>query len=277
MNCIIPYIRQSLEHLYSTEELKSLTLIICRDILELTVTDIYLHREIELPENKRDNLISIIERLQRNEPIQYLRGTADFLGMSLRVTPQVLIPRPETEELATLIIKENPFSSRILDIGTGSGCIAIALARNIPQAAVSAWDISEEALSVARYNNNRQGTKVTFYNKDVLNLPFCEEKYDVIVSNPPYITEEEKKDIAPHILDWEPSIALFVPNQDPLCFYRCIARLGMDMLSGKGKLYVEINRTFGKDIVRMLEELHYQHIRILKDIFKNDRFITAQR
>ncbi|KAA6325060.1 Release factor glutamine methyltransferase [termite gut metagenome] len=277
MNFIIPYIRQSLEHRYSPEELKSLTMIICRDILELNTTDIYLNREIYLSEEKRGKLINVIERLQRNEPIQYIRGTADFFGMSFCVTPAVLIPRPETEELVELVIKENPSPSRILDIGTGSGCIAISLAKNMPQAMVSAWDISEEALSVARYTNDRQGTNVTFYNKDVLNLPWCKEKYDIIVSNPPYITEDEKKDIVPRILDWEPSIALFVPNQDPLRFYRCIARLGIDMLSGSGKLYFEINRTFGKDIVRMLEELHYQNIRILKDLFKNDRFITAER
>ncbi|KAA6342520.1 Release factor glutamine methyltransferase [termite gut metagenome] len=277
MNFIISYICQSLGHIYSPQELKSLTMIICRDILELNITDIYLNREIDFSGDMRNKLINIIERLQRNEPIQYIRGTADFFGMSLCVTPEVLIPRPETEELVELVIKENPSPSRILDIGTGSGCIAISLAKNIPQAIVSAWDTSEEALSIARYNNNRQGTNVTFYNKDVLNLSFCKEKYDIIVSNPPYITEDEKKDIAPHVLDWEPSIALFVPNQDPLRFYRCIARLGMDMLSGNGKLYFEINQTFGKDIVRMLKELYYQNIRIIKDLFKNDRFITAER
>jgi release factor glutamine methyltransferase len=252
-------------------------MIICRDILELNITDIYLNRKINFPEDKHSKLTNTIERLQRNEPIQYIRGTADFFGMSLFVTPEVLIPRPETEELVELVIKENQTPSRILDIGTGSGCIAISLAKNIPQAVVSAWDISEEALSIARYNNNRQGTNVTFYNKDVLNLPLCKEKYDIIISNPPYVTEDEKKDIAPRILDWEPSIALFVPNHDPLRFYRCIAQLGIDMLSGNGKLYFEINRTFGKDIVRMLEELHYQNIRIIKDLFKNDRFITAER
>ncbi|KAA6322067.1 Release factor glutamine methyltransferase [termite gut metagenome] len=277
MNSIIPYICQSLEHIYSPQELKSLTMIICRDILELNITDIYLNREIALSEDKCDKLANTIERLQKNEPIQYIQGTANFFRMSLCITPEVLIPRPETEELVELVIKENPSSSRILDIGTGSGCIAIALAKNIPRSVVSAWDISEEALSIAQYNNDQQGTNVTFYNKNVLNLPFCEARYDIIVSNPPYITQEEKKDIAPRILDWEPSIALFVPNQDPLCFYRCIARLGMDMLSGTGKLYFEINRTFGKEIAQMLEELHYQNIRIIKDIFKNDRFITTQR
>ncbi|KAA6333583.1 Release factor glutamine methyltransferase [termite gut metagenome] len=277
MNRITSYIRQSLDGIYPLEEVKSLTLIICRDMLRLAVTDIYLNRDIILSEDRWKELEHIIERLQQHEPIQYIRGNTDFFGMSFRVAPGVLIPRPETEELVALIIKENRGILRILDIGTGSGCIAISLAKHIPQAIVSAWDISEEALTIAQENNKWLGTNVTFYNKDVLNVSSCEEEYDVIVSNPPYVTEAERGGMEARVTDWEPCIALFVSNNDPLRFYRHIARIGKELLPAKGKLYFEINQAYGEETSRMLNESGYKNVRVIKDLFGKDRIVTAER
>jgi release factor glutamine methyltransferase len=277
MNRITSYIRQSLERIYPPQEVKSLTLIICRDMLRLTVTEIYLNGNISLSEGKWKELERIIERLEKHEPIQYIRGSADFFGIDFRVAPGVLIPRPETEELVALMIKENHGAPRILDIGTGSGCIAITLARYIPKATVSAWDISEEALTIAHENNKRSGTNVTFYNKDVLNASLGKEEYDVIVSNPPYVTEAERGGMEARVTDWEPDIALFVPSNDPLRFYRHIARLGRELLSAKGKLYFEINQAYGEETSRMLRESGYGNVRVIKDLFGKDRIVTAER
>jgi release factor glutamine methyltransferase len=277
MNRITSYIRQSLAPIYPPQEVKSLTLIICRDILRLTVTDIYLDRNTHLSEDRWKELERILERLHKHEPIQYIRGNTDFFGMNFRVAPGVLIPRPETEELVALIIEENSGTLRILDIGTGSGCIAITLAKCIPQAAVSAWDISEEALTIAQENNKRLGTNVTFYNKDVLNASSCKEEYDVIVSNPPYVTEAEREEMEARVTNWEPGIALFVPNNDPLRFYRHIARLGRELLPAKGKLYFEINQAYGKETSRLLRESGYRNVRVIKDLFDKDRIVAAER
>jgi release factor glutamine methyltransferase len=277
MNRITSYIRQSLELVYSPQEIKSLILIICRDILRLTVTDIYLNKDIDLSGEKWKELENTVERLQKQEPIQYIREYADFFGISFHVAPGVLIPRPETEELVEMIIKENQGASRILDIGTGSGCIAISLAKHLPQATITAWDISEEALTIARENNDRLGTTVLFYNRNVLNISSCEEEYDLIVSNPPYITKAEKAEIEARVTNWEPDIALFVPNEDPLRFYRHIALLGRKLLSNKGKLYFEINQAYGEETAETLRKSGYGNIRITKDLLGKDRFVTAER
>ncbi|KAA6314432.1 Release factor glutamine methyltransferase, partial [termite gut metagenome] len=220
---------------------------------------------------------SIVQRLQNHEPIQYILGNTDFFGMTFHVAPGVLIPRPETEELTELIIKENQGSPQVLDIGTGSGCVAISLAKHIPQATVFAWDISEEALTIARENNKQLGTNVVFHRKDVLNIVSCEEKYDVIVSNPPYVTEAEKAGMEARVTDWEPAVALFVPNNDPLRFYRHIAQLGQELLSAEGKLYFEINRAYGNETAGILKEAGYSNVRVIKDMFGNERMVTAQK
>ncbi|MDR2859303.1 MAG: peptide chain release factor N(5)-glutamine methyltransferase [Mediterranea sp.] len=277
MNSITSYIRQSLKPIYPLQEIKSLTLILCRDVLHLAVTDIYLNRSIDLPEGEWKKLENIVQRLQNHEPIQYILGNTDFFGMTFHVAPGVLIPRPETEELTELIIKENQGSPQVLDIGTGSGCVAISLAKHIPQATVFAWDISEEALTIARENNKKLGTNVVFHCKDVLSIVSCEEKYDVIVSNPPYVTEAEKAGMEARVTDWEPAVALFVPNNDPLRFYRHIAQLGRELLSAGGKLYFEINRAYGNETAGILKEAGYSNVRVIKDMFGNERMVTAQK
>ena len=190
----------------------------------------------------------------------------------------MLIPRPETEELVELMLKEIQADVRILDIGTGSGCIAVSLSKELPKAKVTAWDISEKALDVARENNVALKSNVRFVLHDVLGCqPLPEECYDVIVSNPPYVLEREKCEMERNVLDWEPSLALFVPDNDPLLFYRRIAELGRTLLVPGGKLYFEINRAFGEETASMLREQGYSNLRILKDISGNDRIVIAER
>jgi protein-(glutamine-N5) methyltransferase, release factor-specific len=278
MDRVSTYIRQVLQDIYPPQELKSLTMMIWCDLLGMDALDIYLGKDINLSESKQYELENILQRLRKNEPIQYIRKMASFLGRSFYVAPGVLIPRPETEELVELIAKENLNDApRILDIGTGSGCIAISLSLAISQAQVTAWDISEEALAVARRNNEVLGSAVSFEQKDVLAEIDSEQRFDIIVSNPPYVTESEKADMEPNVLDWEPELALFVPDNDPLRFYRRIAVLGRKLLNPGGKLYFEINRAYGCEIVCMLTDLGYCHSCIIKDISGNDRIVTTHK
>ena len=249
MNRITTYIRQSLQDIYPPEEVKALSMLICCDMLGLDALDIYMGKDIILSECKQRELENIIFRLQKNEPIQYIRGFAEFCGRKFKVAPGVLIPRPETAELVELIVKENPGARHLLDIGTGSGCIAISLDKRLPDADVEAWDISEEALAIARTNNEELESRVLFRQRDVLSDDWEKSpSFDVIVSNPPYVTEAEKDEMEANVLDWEPALALFVPDDDPLRFYRRIATLGRELLLPEGKLYFEINRAFGREI-----------------------------
>ena len=253
MNRITAYIRQSLQDIYPPEEVKALSMLICCDMLGVDALDIYMGKDIILSACKQRELENIIFRLQKNEPIQYIRGYAEFCGRNFRVAPGVLIPRPETAELVDLIVKENPDARRLLDIGTGSGCIAISLDKNLPDAKVVAWDISEEALAIARKNNEELDAQVTFRRQDVFSADGIQgTSYDIIVSNPPYVTETEKTEMEANVLDWEPELALFVPDEDPLRFYRRIAELGRELLRPGGKLYFEINQAYGQDMIRMI-------------------------
>ena len=277
MNRITTYIRQSLQDIYPPEEVKALSMLICCDMLGVDALDIYMGKDIILSACKQRELENIIFRLQKNEPIQYIRY-AEFCGRNFRVAPGVLIPRPETAELVDLIVKENPDARRLLDIGTGSGCIAISLDKNLPDAKVDAWDISEEALAIARKNNEELDAQVTFRRQDVFSADGIQgASYDIIVSNPPYVTETEKTEMEANVLDWEPELALFVPDEDPLRFYRRIAELGRELLRPGGKLYFEINQAYGQDMIRMIEMNQYRDVRVIKDIFGKDRILTANR
>ena len=278
MNRITAYIRQSLQEIYPPEEVKALSMLICCDMLGLDALDIYMGKDIILSECKQRELENIIFRLQKNEPIQYIRGVAEFCGRNFKVASGVLIPRPETAELVELIVEESPNARRLLDIGTGSGCIAISLDKNLPDAKVDAWDISEEALAIARKNNEELDAQVTFRRQDVFSADGIQgASYDIIVSNPPYVTETEKTEMEANVLDWEPELALFVPDEDPLRFYRRIAELGRELLRPGGKLYFEINQAYGQDMIRMIEMNQYRDVRVIKDIFGKDRILTANR
>lgn len=278
MNKIVAYIRSRLQPYYTAEEVSALSRIVCCDLLGQAPTDYYLGKDIVLSSKKEQELEDILQRLSRFEPLQYIEGRTLFLGREFWVAPGVLIPRPETEELVELMLKEIPADARILDVGTGSGCIAISLAKALPDALVTAWDVSPEALSVARVNARKLQANVRFVECDVLACQVDEVGlYDVIVSNPPYVTEAEKADMEPNVLQWEPSLALFVPDDDPLRFYRRIAVLGRDMLADGGRLYFEINRAYGREMVEMLRTMGYVGVRVEKDLSQNDRFVIAEK
>jgi len=278
MNEIVAYIRSRLQPYYTAEEVSALSRIVCCDLLGQAPTDYYLGKDIVLSSKKEQELEDILQRLSRFEPLQYIEGRTLFLGREFWVAPGVLIPRPETEELVELMLKEIPADARILDVGTGSGCIAISLAKELPDALVTAWDVSPEALSVARANARKLQADVRFVECDVLACQVDEVGlYDVIVSNPPYVTEAEKADMEPNVLQWEPSLALFVPDDDPLRFYRRIAVLGRDMLADGGRLYFEINRAYGREMVEMLRTMGYVGVRVEKDLSQNDRFVIAEK
>ena len=278
MNVSVSHIRRALQESYSVQEAANLSRIVCCEMLGQTTIDYYLGKDIILSSKEKQKLNGILARLLNFEPIQYIQGTARFLERSYHVAPGVLIPRPETEELVEVMLREIPSDARILDIGTGSGCIAISLSKAFPNAKVTAWDVSEDALCIARRNNDDLQASVCFVKQDVLawrgDGGQC---YDVIVSNPPYITESEKQEMERNVLDWEPFSALFVPNNDPLLFYRRIGELGRMMLVDGGRLYFEINRAYGEATAMMLCGQGYTGIRILKDISGNDRFVIAER
>lgn len=221
-----------------------------------------------------------VERLVGGEPIQYVIGQTDFCGLTLYVESGVLIPRPETEGLVSLIERKSTGNRglNILDIGTGSGCIALSLKHRYSEAVVEAWDVSEAALSIARKNAVNNGLEVMFHQIDILDdrsTSQCNAMYDIIVSNPPYIAEKERKDMEHNVLDYEPSIALFVPDDDPLMYYRAISQFGVQHLNELGLVAFEINQQYGRDTVRLLQDKGYQNVELHKDQFLNDRYVTA--
>ena len=278
MNRVSIHIKEVLKDIYPPEEIKSLVMIIWCDLLGKKAIDIYLERDVNLSVSENELLENTLQRMLCFEPIQYILGTTQFCNHSFQVGPGALIPRPETQELVELIVKENTSTSpTILDIGTGSGCIAISLSLALPEAHVYAWDVSNDALAIACSNNKELNAKVNFEQCDVLsdieynNLT----AFDVIVSNPPYITQSEKVDMDHHVLDWEPDLALFVEDHDPLLFYRRIAEHGKQLLKKGGQLYYEINRAYGLETVQMLQELGYTDCRVLKDFYGNDRIVTG--
>lgn len=278
MNVTVSHIRSALQECYPPREAANLSRIVCCEMLGQSHIDYYLGKDMILSPKDEKELESILSRLCNFEPIQYVQGAARFLGRTFRVAPGVLIPRPETEELVERMLEEVAPASRILDIGTGSGCIAVTLSKELPEAEVTAWDISGEALAIAGDNNRLLQTSVQFVQRDVLTYqPTEDECFDVIVSNPPYVTETEKKDMDPNVLNWEPSGALFVPDSDPLRFYRRIGELGRSMLTVGGRLYFEINRAFGEAVASMLRKQGYTNVRIRKDISGNDRYVIAER
>lgn len=203
-----------------------------------------------------------------------------FCGREFCISPEVLIPRPETEELVELIIKGNNIPSpSVLDVGTGSGCIAISLKLDIPTSSVRAFDISASALRIAGSNAARLNAEVSFEEQDILAFDPADSRdsLDLLVSNPPYVTEREKRDMERNVLDWEPATALFVPDNDPLLFYRKIAQVGSVMLKHGGKLYLEINRAYGHEVAHLLSSMGYVNVEVRKDMSGNDRFVSAAR
>ena len=272
------YLREQLRKSYEPQEANALARIIFCDMLGQSNVDYYLCKDMDLSGNEEEKVKSILQRLEKYEPIQYIEGKKYFSGREFFVRQGVLIPRPETEELVELAAQACKPNAKILDIGTGSGCIAISLAKKLPEAEVHAWDISEAALEVAKQNNEQLSASVHFEQHDILTYQVTgEEAFDLIISNPPYITESEKAEMETNVLAWEPSIALFVPDNDPLLFYRRIGELALRMLTPNGKLFFEINRAYGDATKQLLCNQGYKNIHIQKDLSGNDRFVYAER
>ncbi len=278
MHPIVYEIRDALRGHYPDSEALSLAKMLLTEAFGFSTLELYGGKDKEISGNRLRDLHEMLSRLKKNEPIQYIIGTESFCGLTFEVNPNVLIPRPETQELVRWIEADwKSVPCRILDIGTGSGCISISLAKFLEGAKVESWDISEGALQVARRNCVRNEAEVLLRQQDVLSAVPEGELYQVIVSNPPYICEKEKVDMDANVLDWEPETALFVPDADPLLFYRKMAELGVSMLCEGGALYFEINRAYGEETLRMLEGLGYRQLELRKDDFGNDRMIKACR
>lgn len=263
---------RTLEPLYGNGEARAITDYVLDVCFGLSKADILCGAVDEMTAEKTAELNKIFRRLTEGEPVQYVLGRAEFSGRWFNVRPGVLIPRPETEELCAWITADSKASAspKVLDIGTGSGCIAITLQLDMPESKVTAWDISADALDVARENAQLLGANVNFVKQDALNAK-PEGEWDVIVSNPPYICEKEKKDMAVNVLEHEPHTALFVPDADPLLFYRAITRLAVQTLSKGGRLYFEINPIYADDTCRMMRAEGMTAVELRSDMYGKQR------
>ncbi|MEY3500731.1 MAG: hypothetical protein RL308_2400 [Bacteroidota bacterium] len=265
---------------YDEMEAESFFYLILENIRKLRRIDLALNIDLGFSEEEILIWNSILEKLKLEIPIQYILSSTQFYGLEFIVNENVLIPRPETEELVELIITSNLKTPKfkkvkILDIGTGSGCIAISLAKNISDSQVFAIDISEKALATAKENAVLNNVSVTFLQKNILETTDLEQQFDIIVSNPPYVRNLEKAEIKRNVLENEPHLALFVEDNDALLFYRKIAELATKNLSPEGKLFFEINQYLGKETLELLEKMQFQNIELHKDIYGNDRMIAC--
>ena len=270
--------------LYETSEAKAIIRWVLDVRFGLSMAEILCGKVDELSANNQKELETILQRLEKGEPVQYIIGVADFCGRPFRVAPGVLIPRPETEELCRWITQGDASSVlSVLDIGTGSGCIAITLAMEMPEAKVTAWDISDEALGIAQENAQVLGAKVRFERQDTLNIPpdSClltpDSCYDLIVSNPPYIQPKESDGMAKNVLDYEPHQALFTPDDQPIIFYQRIADFAWQNLSPGGALYFELNPLTAHEVSDYLHQLGFSEIEIRQDQFGKQRFLKATK
>ena len=272
-------LRDSLVPLYGEGEARAVAFLVMEELAGLSRTDIYAGKGSQFSEEMRMRFANICKALVSGVPVQYALGTAWFCGARFRVTPDVLIPRPETEELvawAVDVCSNRTAPLRILDVGTGSGCIAVSLKRALPDAYVEAWDVSRAALSVAKGNADALGAEVHFAERDAL-LPWPEgEGFDLIVSNPPYICERERAEMERHVLDHEPSLALFVPDDDPLRFYRALAKGAVRCLKPGGALLVETNRAYAADTAALFTATGLKGAEVRKDAFGNLRMCGGE-
>ncbi len=271
---------QELTSLYDSGEAESFFYLILESNHQLKRVDLALQTDLVFSEAELETWNSILDQLKKEIPIQYLLGTTHFYGLEFEVNPNVLIPRPETEELVDWIIRTEKLESRskevkILDIGTGSGCIAISLAKNLPNAEVFALDVSDKALATAQKNAELNQVTIQFIHQSILETEDLGQQFDLIVSNPPYVRHLEKQEIKKNVLDNEPHLALFVDDNDALIFYRKIAELALKNLNPQGQLYFEINQYLGQETLDLLQEMGFKDITLRKDIYGNDRMIQC--
>lgn len=272
----IALLKQRLSPLYGDGEATAMTRMAFETYLRWTPVDMVLHEADELPPFVSEKMEAVAARVAAGEPIQYVLGVARFHGHNFKVTPAVLIPRPETEQLVDLIVSENTGTDlRVLDLGTGSGCIAVSLARALKFAQVTAVDISEEALAVARDNAAALKVRVRFERADILTLRPAPASLDIVVSNPPYVCRSEAATMEPHVLRHEPHTALFVPDDDPLRHYRAILPFAAAALVPGGRLYLEVNRRYGGEVASLARGGGFDDVRLLNDFAGNPRFVAA--
>ena len=276
------YFIETLLPVYDAGEVESFFYLILENKHQLKRVDLALQPNLKFTTSEIELWNAIQEKLQKQIPVQYILGTISFYGLDFMVNENVLIPRPETEELVEWIVNENLNIEKlkdlkILDIGTGSGCIAISLAKNLPNAQVFAIDVSDKALATAQKNAESNEVKVTFLEKNILETFDLEQEFDIIVSNPPYVRNLEKVEINKNVLEYEPHLALFVEDDDALIFYKKIAQLAQKNLVENGSLYFEINQYLGKEMILLLEEMQFKNIELKKDIYGNDRMIFGRK
>ena len=274
---------KELESIYPKTEIDTFFFLLIEEYLELQRIDLTLQPALEIPSEKYGLLNIALARLKKEEPIQYILGKTEFYGYPFKVNENTLIPRPETEELVEWILNEvkeldlenNKQKLSILDIGTGTGCIPISLKNELPNAKVSAIDVSEEALKIANENALLNEAEITFIHQDILQTESLPKQYDVIVSNPPYVRELEKIEIKNNVLENEPHLALFVDNDNPLIFYKKIADLAIKSLTKNGVLFFEINQYLASETIEMLKRKGFTKVELRKDLFGNNRMIKA--
>ncbi len=271
-----------LADIYAREEAQAVALLLLEKTTGLCRADVLMGKDDGLPEETKRALRPLVERLLHHEPVQYVTGEADFCGMSLKVSPSVLVPRQETEELVDVVVElmegrteKSTGTVRLLDIGTGSGCIALALKKRLPHAEVTAVDKSAEALEVAEENAMRVHADVDFHREDILTARPASGMYDAVVSNPPYVCDREKAEMEAKVLDFEPHTALFVPDDRPLLFYDRIIRYAQSALKTDGLLAFEVNRLYGADVARTMADGGFTGVTVRKDMYGNDRMVTG--
>tara|TARA_R100001369_G_scaffold65446_1_gene92628 strand:+ start:24838 stop:25710 length:873 start_codon:yes stop_codon:yes gene_type:complete len=276
---------KQLDVIYGKEEVGSFFFLCIEHYLNLPRFQLALQPQFTIVKSETDMFFKVLEDLKQQKPIQYILGETEFFGLPFKVNKHVLVPRPETEELVTLILQninkqKNSKAIKVLDIGTGSGCIAISLAKKSPNTSVFALDVSKEAIEIAKQNAKLNNVEITFIEADILSettwdLEFKDLEFDIIVSNPPYVRDLEKEEINPNVLNNEPHLALFVKDENPLLFYRAITSFAKNNLKQNGQLYFEINQYLGEETKQVLIDANFMDIELLKDLNGNDRMLKG--
>ena len=262
---------ESITPLYNKDEASSLYYMLCEEVLSIPKSKLIIAEDMDLTIEKTNQLYNCLERLKKHEPIQYVLGKTKFCNLNFSVNESVLIPRPETEELVNIILKNELGNKTVLDIGSGSGCIAVSLAKHSPKAKVTALDICKDAIELSQRNAKENDVNLEFINADILNYK-SDKKYDSIVSNPPYVIELEKKHMSKNVLDYEPELALFVKNDDPLQFYKAILDFAKNSLNKNGEIYFEINESYKDKIMELVNNYGYSNVDCKLDVFGKYRF-----
>lgn len=277
---------KELDVIYGEEETNSFFFILIEAYYKITRMQLALHPDYKM--DSYDAILDALQLLKKEQPIQYILGNTEFYGLPFKVNTHVLIPRPETEELVAWVLKQasnkdrTVNSYRILDIGTGSGCIAVSLAKNLPKAEVYALDVCKEALKIAIKNAELNNVTIEFVEANILDIGTCDLdfknlKFDIIVSNPPYVREQEKEFMKPNVINNEPHLALFVEDEDPLQFYKAITEFALGSLNEEGALFFEINEYLSNDMIQLLKNNGFNNIELKQDIFKKDRMIKGEK